>query len=143
MQILFHDTCFVHYGHHQVLQLATNKPTRWPESASELYRPSDCRLSAKLVPYLLREGATWSVRRIPKAYSQFSRPEPLLFFQSSSSIIPTRLSGGTRNAVGISMVKCRKPSLKTDEKETCRRESCLEEGRCVEIAEDRQIFPFI
>jgi hypothetical protein len=24
-----------------------NKQTPWPESASELYRPSDCRLSAK------------------------------------------------------------------------------------------------
>jgi hypothetical protein len=26
------------------------KRTPWPESASELYQPSDCRLSAKLVP---------------------------------------------------------------------------------------------
>jgi hypothetical protein len=32
----------------------------WPESASELYRPSDRRLSAKLVPTLQIEGATWS-----------------------------------------------------------------------------------
>jgi hypothetical protein len=28
----------------------TNKQTPWSESASELYRPSDRRLSAKLVP---------------------------------------------------------------------------------------------
>jgi hypothetical protein len=28
----------------------TSKQTPWPESASELYRPSDRRLSAKLVP---------------------------------------------------------------------------------------------
>jgi hypothetical protein len=27
-----------------------NKHTLWPESASELYRPNDSRLSAKLVP---------------------------------------------------------------------------------------------
>jgi hypothetical protein len=32
-----------------------------PQSASELYRPSDGRLSSKLVPTFLRiEGATWS-----------------------------------------------------------------------------------
>jgi hypothetical protein len=34
--------------------------TPWPESASELYRPSDRRLSAKLVATLRIEGATWS-----------------------------------------------------------------------------------
>jgi hypothetical protein len=39
----------------------TVKKTLLPQSASELYRPSDRRLSAKLVPTLLRiEGATWS-----------------------------------------------------------------------------------
>jgi hypothetical protein len=31
-----------------------------PESASELYRSSDRRMSAKLVPNLRIEGATWS-----------------------------------------------------------------------------------
>jgi hypothetical protein len=31
---------------------SANKQTMWPESASELYRPSDRRLSAKLVPTL-------------------------------------------------------------------------------------------
>jgi hypothetical protein len=30
--------------------------TPWPESASELYRPSDCSLSAKLVPTLADRG---------------------------------------------------------------------------------------
>jgi hypothetical protein len=35
--------------------------TLWPQSTSELYRPSDRRLSAKLVPTFLRlEGAMWS-----------------------------------------------------------------------------------
>jgi hypothetical protein len=30
--------------------------TPWPESASELYRPSDCRLSARLVPTFSDRG---------------------------------------------------------------------------------------
>jgi hypothetical protein len=30
--------------------------TPWPQSATELYRPSDCRLSAKLVPNLENRG---------------------------------------------------------------------------------------
>jgi hypothetical protein len=38
------------------------KKTPWSESVSELYRPSDCRLSAKLVP------------TIPRLYSQISDP---------------------------------------------------------------------
>jgi hypothetical protein len=33
--------------------------TPWSEFASELYRPSDRRLSVKLVPTLRIEGATW------------------------------------------------------------------------------------
>jgi hypothetical protein len=32
----------------------------WPESVSKLYRVRDRRLSAKLVPTLWIEGATWS-----------------------------------------------------------------------------------
>jgi hypothetical protein len=42
--------------------------TQWPYSASELYRPSDRRLSTKLVPIFLRvEGIAWSAQRIPTA----------------------------------------------------------------------------
>jgi hypothetical protein len=49
-------------------QEATNKQTSWPESASELYRPRDRHLLAKLVPTFLRiAGATWSAWRIPMA----------------------------------------------------------------------------
>jgi hypothetical protein len=44
-----------------------NKQNLWPESASELYRPRDRRLSKKSLPNLLIEGATWSARRIPTA----------------------------------------------------------------------------
>jgi hypothetical protein len=37
------------------------KQTPWPESATELYRPSDSRLSEKLVPsFADRERDTWS-----------------------------------------------------------------------------------
>jgi hypothetical protein len=43
------------------------KKTPWPETARELYRPSDCRLSAKLCQLLRIEGATWSAWRIPTA----------------------------------------------------------------------------
>jgi hypothetical protein len=72
----------------------TKKQTPWPESASELYRPSDSRLSAELLPTFSVKGcrvvhAADSLRQ----YSRFSRPEPLLFLSSSSSIVLTRLSG--------------------------------------------------
>jgi hypothetical protein len=36
--------------------ISTHIKTPWPESASELYRPSDRHLSAKLVPTLWTEG---------------------------------------------------------------------------------------
>jgi hypothetical protein len=37
--------------------LFTKKKPPWPESASELYRPSDSRLSAKLVPTFAVRGS--------------------------------------------------------------------------------------
>jgi hypothetical protein len=44
------------------------KLTPWPESASELYQPSDNRLSVKIVPtFFADRGATWSARLIPTA----------------------------------------------------------------------------
>jgi hypothetical protein len=72
---------------------ASDKKNSLPESASELYRPSVHRLSTKLV-------TTFAVRGVPhgqrygslQLYSQFYRPEPLLFLPSSSSIVLTRLS---------------------------------------------------
>jgi hypothetical protein len=70
------------------------KQTPWPESESELYRLSDRRLSAKIVP-------TFADRVVPRgqrggsirSYSRFSSPEPLLFLSSSSSVVLTKLSG--------------------------------------------------
>jgi hypothetical protein len=67
------------------------KLTPWPESAIELYRPSDRRLSAKLVPtFVVSRGQRDESLR---PYSRLSRPEPLLFHPCSSSIVLTRLSG--------------------------------------------------
>jgi hypothetical protein len=71
------------------------KKTPWPQSASELYRPSDRRLSVKLVPTF------FCILRVPRGqrdeslrpYSWLSRPEPLLFLPSSTSVALTRLSG--------------------------------------------------
>jgi hypothetical protein len=65
----------------------------WPSSTSELYRPRDSSLSAKLVPTYADRGVSHGQRnRSPRPYSQISRPEPLLFLPSSSSVVLTRLS---------------------------------------------------
>jgi hypothetical protein len=66
---------------HRIRKVQYNcKRNPWPESASELYRPSDRRLSAKLVP-------TFYGQRVPRGqrdgslrlYSRFSIPKPLRF----------------------------------------------------------------
>jgi hypothetical protein len=68
--------------------------TPWPESASELYRPSDHRLSAKLLPtFADSECHVGSLR----PYSRFSRPDsmwPLLKkirgnLRLSAKLVPT------------------------------------------------------
>jgi hypothetical protein len=70
------------------------KQTPWPESTKELYRPSDRRLTAKLVPtFAGREVLRSQRNRSPRKYSWFSRPEPLIFISSSSSIVLMRLIG--------------------------------------------------
>jgi hypothetical protein len=43
-------TCFDRSHYSSITHTHTLNQTPWPESASELYRPSDSRLSAKLVP---------------------------------------------------------------------------------------------
>jgi hypothetical protein len=56
--------------------------TPWPESTSELYRPSDRRLSSKLVPTFANRGVSRSQRGGSlRPLFAFSRLEPLLFFQ--------------------------------------------------------------
>jgi hypothetical protein len=72
----------------------TNKQqTLWPESASELYRPSDRRFSAKLVATFADSGWRGQCDGSLRPYSRLSRPQPLHFLPSSSSIVLTRLSG--------------------------------------------------
>jgi hypothetical protein len=69
------------------------KQTPWPESRSELYRPSDGRLSAKLVPTFADRGVPRSQRgRSPTAVISGFLDRSSYFFLSSSSIVLTRLS---------------------------------------------------
>jgi hypothetical protein len=83
------------------------KKTPWPQSASELYRPRDRRLSAKLVPIFLRiEGATWSAWRSLRPYSRLSRPELLLLLPSSSSVALPRLSGPRSRHTTFFFLQC-------------------------------------
>jgi hypothetical protein len=63
-------------------QQTTRKQTPWPESARELYRPSDRRLSAKLLPTFADIGVSRSQHLDPlRPNSRFSRPSRYLFFQ--------------------------------------------------------------
>jgi hypothetical protein len=71
----------------------------------QLYRLSDRRLSAKLVPTFADESVTWSVQRIPTAVNlSFLDPEPLLFRSSSSSVVLTRLSGPRLSSIIIILI---------------------------------------
>jgi hypothetical protein len=65
----------------------------WPESATKSYRPSHCRLSAKLVPTFADIRCHVVSVTSLRPYSWFSRPDPLLFLPSSSSVALKRLSG--------------------------------------------------
>jgi hypothetical protein len=55
-----------------------NRQTPWPQSASELYRPSDRRLSAKLVStFADRRVSSGQCGRSQRPYSRISRPDPV------------------------------------------------------------------
>jgi hypothetical protein len=73
--------------------ISEGKETPWPESANELYRLSNYRLSAKLVPTFADRGCNVVSVASLWQYSWLSRPEPLLIPPSSFSIVLTRLSG--------------------------------------------------
>jgi hypothetical protein len=61
------------------------KQTPWPESVNELYRPSDRHLSENLVStFADKECRVVSAADPLRQYSRLSRPESLLFLQSSS-----------------------------------------------------------
>jgi hypothetical protein len=64
------------------------KQTSWSESARELHRPSDCRLSAKSVPTFADRGVSLVSAADPlQSSSWFSSREPLLFPSSSFSVL--------------------------------------------------------
>jgi hypothetical protein len=69
---------------------AQRKQTPWPQSASELYRPSDRRMSVKLVPTFSDRGC-----RVISTTDPHCRILTflLLFLSSSSSIVLTMLNG--------------------------------------------------
>jgi hypothetical protein len=53
--------CRAKSGRQDSKQFENVSKTPWSESASELYRPSDRRFSAKCCQLVRIEGATWSV----------------------------------------------------------------------------------
>jgi hypothetical protein len=79
------SACFA--SHRRILNTFYIGPIKasWPESASEIYRLSDRRLSEKLVPTFADRGCH-VVTVTDRPYYQLSRPEPLLFFQVASQL---------------------------------------------------------
>jgi hypothetical protein len=61
----------------QNVDLLTYLLNPWPQSASELYRPSDCRSSAKLVPTSADRGCHVVGVTSLRPYSRISRPNLL------------------------------------------------------------------
>jgi hypothetical protein len=60
-------SCCPVLGNGSYVYLCTLERAPWSKSASELYRPSDRRLSAKLCQLLWIEGVAWSAQRITTA----------------------------------------------------------------------------
>jgi hypothetical protein len=75
----------------------TKNWTTWPECASELYRPSDRHLSAKLMPTFVAEGCRYFFFQVaPKLYSRGRVdpvPDPLFLRKSGSAGNRARTSG--------------------------------------------------
>jgi hypothetical protein len=106
----------VYFEYHEantIYDKYVKKKPPWPKSASELYRPSDRRLSAKLVPAFADRRMSRSQRGVsPTAVISVFRPEPLLFFQVATQLysrdwvdpVPglllLRKSGSTGNQTG-------------------------------------------
>jgi hypothetical protein len=78
----------------RVVKKLKTKQTPWPESASELYRPSDRRLSAKLMPtFAARECRVVSVTDPCGRILGFLDHSRYFFFQVARSAVVARLSG--------------------------------------------------
>jgi hypothetical protein len=83
------QTCFTK----EICYTKIKKKTPWSESASELYRPSDRRMSAKWLPTCVdRRRHVVSMTDPSGHISRFSRQEPLLFYQVAPQFVLTRLS---------------------------------------------------
>jgi hypothetical protein len=86
--------CLIEFWNSVILSLSiyiqTNKQTPWSESASELYRPSDRRLSAKWLPTFAERVPRGQRDGYLRPYSRFSRQELLLFYQ----VVPQLYSRG-------------------------------------------------
>jgi hypothetical protein len=65
----------------------------WPESASELYRPSDLCLSAKLVSTFADRGCNMISVMDPYGRIIAFLDRTLLFLSSNSSVVVMRLNG--------------------------------------------------
>jgi hypothetical protein len=83
-----HENCKLHKLNEKTIKTLCGLS---PRANRRTERPP---LSAKLVPTLADRELSRSQRGDPlRPYSRFSRPESLLFLQSSSSFILTRLNG--------------------------------------------------
>jgi hypothetical protein len=79
-RIMSPSECDMHY------LLNVNKKTPWSESTSKLYRPSDRRLPAKLVPTFAHGCHVGQHDGSPRPYSRNSTPEPLHFLSSTPQL---------------------------------------------------------
>jgi hypothetical protein len=95
---IWHRWVLVHrgtYSNHKSYHSVKNN-TSWSESASELYRPSNRRLSAKWLPTCADRGC--HMVSVMDPYGRilgFSRQEPLLFYQ----VAPQLYSRGSVDSV--------------------------------------------
>jgi hypothetical protein len=103
-QIILYDKILLSYSFHyeskQTFLRNINyrgrkeKKTLWLESASKLYRPSDRRLSAKLVPTFVDRGCHVVSAADPYGRNlDFLDQSHYFFFSSNSSVVLMKLSG--------------------------------------------------
>jgi hypothetical protein len=94
-----HSTRFMSTHEHFKNPSCVKLMVAWPKSASELYRPSDRRLSAKLVPTFYGQNLPRGQRNgSPTVGISISRLQSLIFLRSSFSVVLTRLSGPSSRA---------------------------------------------
>jgi hypothetical protein len=87
-------------AHIQTYKIITNETTPWLWSASELYRPSERRLSAKLVPTFADRGVSRNhLGGSPTAVISVYRPEPLLNWTHKAEWTPLQIHYFSENVV--------------------------------------------